>query len=101
MSKAKAMTKSQLAAVLSEKTKLTKSQILDVFASLIDVTRSELKAKRPMSIPNLVKITLKQKDATPARAGINPFTKEKITIKAKPARKVVKVKPTKELKEMA
>jgi nucleoid DNA-binding protein len=40
------------------------------------------------------------KPAVPERTGINPFTKEETTFKAKPARKVVKVKPFKGLKSM-
>ena len=35
-----------------------------------------------------------------ARKGINPFTGEEQMFKAKPARKVVKVRPLKKLKEM-
>jgi nucleoid DNA-binding protein len=35
----------------------------------------------------------------PEREGINPFTKEKTTFKAKPARTVVKPRPLKALKD--
>ena len=49
----------------------------------------------------LVKVTLTRKAATPARPGKNPFTGEAITIKAKPARNVVKVRALKALKDMA
>ena len=41
-----------------------------------------------------------KKPATKSRPGINPFTGEKITIKAKPASKTVRVRPLKNLKEM-
>jgi hypothetical protein len=41
-----------------------------------------------------------RKPATKAKPGINPFTKEAITIKAKPARNVVKAIPMKALKEL-
>jgi DNA-binding protein HU-beta len=40
------------------------------------------------------------KPATKAKTGINPFTKEPMTYKAKPARNVVKALPLKSLKEM-
>jgi nucleoid DNA-binding protein len=43
---------------------------------------------------------VKRKPATKAREGINPFTKEPITIKAKPARNVVRVRPLRMLKAM-
>jgi nucleoid DNA-binding protein len=40
------------------------------------------------------------KPAVAERTGINPFTKMEQVFKAKPARKVVKVRPLKALKEM-
>jgi hypothetical protein len=39
-----------------------------------------------------------KKPATKAREGITPFTKEKVTFKAKPASKKVRVMPLKSLK---
>ena len=98
--KEKAMTKAQMVSELAEKTGLTKSQINDVFTSMLDLIGAELKHNRPSSIPGLIKIVIHRKEATKSRPGINPFTKEAITIKAKPARNVVKVKALKGLKEM-
>ena len=49
----------------------------------------------------LAKMMVINKPATPERQGINPFTKEPTTFKARPARKVVKVRPLKNLKAMA
>ena len=51
------------------------------------------------TVPGLMRITVKRKPATKARPGINPFTKEPITIKAKPARKVLKARPVKAAKD--
>ena len=51
-------------------------------------------------VPGLMRITVKRKPATKARKGINPFTKEEVMFKAKPARNVVKVRPLRGLKEM-
>ena len=45
-------------------------------------------------------VVVVNKKATPARQGRNPLTGEPITVKAKPARKVVKCRPLKGLKEM-
>jgi hypothetical protein len=42
-----------------------------------------------------------KKPATKARKGINPFTKEEVVFKAKPASISVKVRPLKKLKEFA
>jgi hypothetical protein len=47
-----------------------------------------------------MKVTVVRKPATKARKGINPFTKEEVMFKAKPARNVVKVRPLKNLKAM-
>lgn len=98
--KAKAITKAQMAGEISAKTGLSKAQIQEVFAAQAEVIGAELKAGRPASVPGLVKITLQRKAATASRPGINPFTKEPITIKAKPARNVVRVRALKALKDM-
>jgi nucleoid DNA-binding protein len=98
--KEKGLTKSQFASEVAAKTGLNKSQVHDVFTAMMDVVQSEVKGGRPVSLPGLVKITLVRKPATPARPGRNPFTGEAITIKAKPARNVVKVRALKTLKDM-
>ena len=51
-------------------------------------------------VPGLLKLKVVRKPATKAKQGINPFTKEPMTIKAKPARNVVKAVPMKALKEL-
>ena len=48
----------------------------------------------------LLKIVVVQKPAVAARLGINPFTQQQQMFKAKPARKVIKVRPLKALKDM-
>jgi nucleoid DNA-binding protein len=52
-------------------------------------------------LPGILKISTVFKPATKARPGISPFTKEPIMIKAKPARRIVKVRALKKLKEFA
>ena len=52
------------------------------------------------TVPGLMKIKVVRKPATKARKGVNPFTGEAMTFKAKPARNVVKVLPLKALKDM-
>lgn len=94
------MTKAQLVGELASKSALTKSQVGSVFAALAEVIGAELKGGRPVTIPNLVKVTVQHKSATPARPGRSPFTGEMITFKAKPARRVVKVRAVKALKDM-
>ncbi|QTS83982.1 HU family DNA-binding protein [Coxiella endosymbiont of Amblyomma nuttalli] len=96
------MTKSQILAHLAEATELTKKQIRLVLETLIDLGKAHLKkgGAGEFVIPGLAKCMVKRKPATKARKGINPFTGEAMTFKAKPARNVVKIRPLKQLKEI-
>jgi len=80
-----------------------RDQAEPVFDTLATQIRSALWKKGPgvLALPGLLKITVIQKPATPARKGINPFTKEEQVFKAKPSRRVVKVRPLRALKDMA
>ncbi|MCX7678158.1 MAG: HU family DNA-binding protein [Spirochaetes bacterium] len=51
-----------------------------------------------ITIPGIAKFHTVVKPAVPERKGINPFTKEPMIFKAKPARRVIKVKVLKALK---
>ena len=51
-------------------------------------------------IPGLLQIKVVRKPAMPEHKGINPFTKEEMVFKAKPAKNVVKVVPLKGLKDL-
>ena len=93
------MTKSQMVATLAEKCDLSRQQVACLFEELTKLVGTELKGSRPVTIPGLVKVSVKHKPATPARPGRNPFTGAAITIKAKPAHKAVKVRPIKALKD--
>jgi nucleoid DNA-binding protein len=97
----KSIPKTQLVSELAEKSSLSKSQVLSVLDALTEKVNSELRSGRPISLPGLVKITLQHKGATPARPGRNPATGETIQISAKPARKVVRVRVLKALKDVA
>lgn len=98
-----AYTKAQLIAAISEDSGLTKKQVSSVFESLSEVIHRHLKKRGAGSftLPGLAKFTVATKKATKARKGINPFTGQETVFKAKPARRVVKVRPLKGLKEMA
>jgi nucleoid DNA-binding protein len=98
---AKAPTKSEVLSRIAEKTELSRKQVSAVFEELSNEIKNALGKKGPglFVVPGLMKINLIQKPATKARKGINPFTKEEVMFKAKPARKVVKVRPLKNLKD--
>jgi nucleoid DNA-binding protein len=97
----KGLTKTELCSMLAAKTELKAADIKRVFEALYDIVSDELKKNRPVTIPDLIKIKIHVKEATPARKGRNPATGAEITIAAKPKRRMVKVKPIKALKELA
>lgn len=100
---AKPATKSEVMSKIAEATELPRKQVASVFDALAGQIKDALGKKGPgvFAVPGLLKITVIQKPATPKRKGINPFTKEETIFKAKPARRVVKVRPLKALKDMA
>jgi nucleoid DNA-binding protein len=98
----KAATKGEVYTKIAGKTGLTKKQVSTVFDALTDMIGNELGKKGPgmFQVPGLLKLKVIRKPATKAKQGINPFTKEPMMYKAKPARNVVKALPLKSLKEM-
>ena len=95
-------TKSEILGVLAETTGLSKKDVSSVFASMSDLIGKDVGKKGCglFTVPGLLKIRRINKPATKARKGINPFTGEETTFKAKPARNVVKIRPLKALKDM-
>src|SRR5271154_2704972 len=99
----KAPSKGEILTSVAEETGLSRKQVSAVIDSLGAQIAKNLGKKGPglFVLPGLLKINVIQKPATKARKGINPFTKMEQIFKAKPARKVVKIRPLKSLKEMA
>ena len=95
-----APTKSDIYAHISKETELSKKQISEVFDSLNSILKKSLRSNNVFTLPGLMKLKVVKKPATKAREGINPFTGEKTTFKAKPASKKVRIAPLKSLKEM-
>jgi nucleoid DNA-binding protein len=93
------MSKTELIDTIAGKSGVEKKQVKAVLETLTDVVYAELKAQHEVVLPGLLKLALVTKPATPEREGINPFTKEKTTFKAKPERKVIKPRPVKALKD--
>ena len=100
---AKPATKSEILTKIAESTGLARKQVASVFDSLSAEIAGAVGKKGPgvFAVPGLMKIIVIQKPATKAHKGINPFTKQEQMFKAKPARKVIKVRPLKALKDMA
>jgi nucleoid DNA-binding protein len=98
----KPVTRGEIYSALADTSGLTKKQVAGIFAALGELIGKELGKKGPgvFVVPGLLKLKVVRKPATKAKQGINPFTKEPMTIKAKPARNVVKALPMKSLKEL-
>ena len=103
MASNKAPSKGEILSAAAEQTGLSRKQVASVFESLTGQIGTALGKKGPGTfiVPGLMKINVIHKPATKARKGINPFTKEEQMFKAKPARKVIKVRPLKSLNDMA
>jgi DNA-binding protein HU-beta len=95
----KRMSKTELIEAIAAESGLEKKQVNAVLDGLNGVVYKELKAQHEVVIPGLLKLTAVTKPAVPAREGINPFTKEPTTFKARPARKVIKPRALKALKD--
>ncbi len=95
--------KTQILDEIAESTELSRKQVSAVLDSLSDVIEGHLKKNSvgEFVLPGLLKINAVSKPAVKARKGINPFTKEEVMFKAKPASTVIKVRPLKKLKDMA
>ena len=97
------MTKSQILNDIAEATALNRKQVsavMDELESLIARSVSK-KGLGEFTIPGLMKVVTVKKPARKARKGVNPFTGQETTFKAKPASIAVKVRPLKKLKEYA
>ncbi|MBE3123719.1 MAG: HU family DNA-binding protein [Acidobacteria bacterium] len=99
----KPATKSEVLTSIAKATELSRKQVVSVFDALSGLVKRAVGKKGPgvFVVPGLMKITVVRKPATPERTGINPFTKQEQVFKAKPARRVVKIRALKGLKDMA
>ena len=70
----------------------------------VDISSSKFSAVPRNYILDLIyrdeSLIVVNKPAVPAHEGINPFTKQKQMFAAKPARRVVKIRPLKKLKDL-
>jgi len=98
----KRLTKAQVITEIANATDLDKKSVNRVFESLQELIRKQLTGRGPgeFVVPGLVKLRVTKKPATKERQGINPFTKQPITIPAKPASKKVRATALKALKDL-
>jgi DNA-binding protein HU-beta len=97
---AKLMSKSDLIQkiVAQNSNKMARKDIKAVIESLAAIGYKELSRSGAFVVPGFAKFVVIRKPATKERSGINPFTKEPMIFKAKPARKVVRARPVKAVK---
>ena len=100
---AKAPTKSEILISVAASTGLSRKQVGSVIEAVHALIGKNVGKKGPglFVMPGMLKIMVITKPATKAHKGINPFTKQEQMFKAKPARKVIKIRPLKALKDMA
>jgi nucleoid DNA-binding protein len=77
----------------------SKRDIKGIIETLATVGHKELKKAGVFVVPGFAKFVVVKKPATKAREGTNPFTGEKMMFKAKPARKIVRARPVKAIKD--
>ncbi|MBI4953107.1 MAG: HU family DNA-binding protein [Myxococcales bacterium] len=95
-----ALTKAGLIAALVEASEgLTRKQVKDIVDHLVDIGHKQLKKSGTFTVPGFAKFTVIKKPAQKERKGINPFTGLEQVFKAKPARKVVRARPVKAIKD--
>lgn len=97
----KPVTKSQIVGHLAESHGLSRKEVSGLLDTLFDeIVPAELKKHKKINLLSLIKLTEKKKPARKARKGVNPFTGEAMTFKAKPASKTVRATALKKLKEL-
>ena len=99
---AKNMTKSAFIEAVTSKLGegVSKRQVATVLETMTEIAHKELKKSGAFVLPGFAKFIVVKKPATKERQGINPFTKEPITIAAKPASKKVRARPVKAIKDV-
>lgn len=99
--KKKPITKSIVIKTIAEGTGKSSKEVGVFLDALSTLAKEQLGKKGPgvFILPGLLKLSLVKRPATKARKGINPFTKEEVVFKAKPAKNVVKAKALKGFQE--
>jgi nucleoid DNA-binding protein len=98
----KARSKGEIYRNIADETGLSRKQVSEVFDSMRNMIERDLGKKGPgvFAVPGLMKLKAVYKPATKAATKANPFKPgEMMTVKAKPARTQIKIRPLKSLKD--
>merc|ERR1711904_675255 len=85
------MTQTGVFQSVAETTGLKTKDVKGVMDAFMGVAVAQVTKTGSFKIAGMLNMKLKNKPATKARKGINPFTKEPCVFKAKPASKTVRV----------
>lgn len=96
MKGAKAMSKSGVAAAVAGENDMKPKVVTGILASLATLVTSEVKKTGKFTIPGVCMVKSRQKPAT--KAGKRMAFGKEVTVKAKPARTIVKAFPAAALK---
>jgi DNA-binding protein HU-beta len=96
-----AMTQTQLADAVAEKSGLSRADAKKAISALEDVVIEEIGKAEKVKIGGIVQIEARFRPPTQEREGRNPATGETITISAKPASVAVKARPLAKAKNAA
>merc|ERR1711924_470746 len=99
-SKSGAMTAAGAYSAVAESIGLKPKDVKAAVEGLLGLAAAQMKKIGSFKVAGMLNLKLKVKPATPARKGVNPFTKEPCVFKAKPASKTVRALPMKKLKTM-
>jgi nucleoid DNA-binding protein len=95
------MNKTQVVDALAGATGLSRLQVSGLLDALASLAKKNLdQGPDEFTIPGLLRLEVVRKPATEEHRGIHPVTKKETVFKAKPARNVVKMVPSKGLKDV-
>ena len=95
------MSNTQFVAAFVKESGLTSKQARSAIKTINAIIGQQLGKQGPgqVLIPGLLKLMVVEKPSVPQHDGVNPFTREQKTYPAKAARKVLRVRPLKALRE--
>ena len=97
----KPLSKTDILNALAESTEMSRKEVTSVMDALEALIAANIsKGPGVFNSPGLLKIYVHERPATKERMGRNPATGEEIKIAARAAKKVVKVRALKKLKDL-
>jgi nucleoid DNA-binding protein len=93
------MNKNKFLAAVAEKAGVTWKEAGAAWNAVCSIAVEQLRGTGVVTLPGLVKLTVKEVPATPERKGKHPFTGEDHVFPAKPASKRLKASAPKGLKD--